>query len=236
MVDPLTRLTGTLADMPRQMALDLPVRAALGRADFFVAPSNAEALAMIDTPELWPQGKLLLIGPAGSGKSHLAEVFAHDRQAMILNGGSLFETGTLPATVVVEDAEQVAGKQEELLFHLHNLALASGTKLLLTAGKPPGQWGLTLPDLRSRMEATALARLDPPDDALLGAVLVKLFADRQISVPPNLIPYLVARIDRSFATARALVAALDARALARGRAISRTLAAEVLDLRDPTAQ
>ena len=219
--------------MPRQLILPLPVRPALARADFFVAPSNSQALAMIDAPDLWPQGKLLLIGPPGSGKSHLAEVFAHDRQAMILQGESLFDLDILPPTLVIEDAHQVAGRDEDRLFHLHNLALAAGARLLLTARTPPGQWGLALPDLLSRMEATAIARLDPPDDALLTAVLVKLFADRQIAVPPSLIAYLVSRIERSFAAARAMVAALDARALALGRPVTRLLAMEVLDSAPP---
>jgi chromosomal replication initiation ATPase DnaA len=215
--------------MPRQLAFDLPVRAALGRDDFFVSPANAGALAMIDAPQGWPQGKLLLIGPRGSGKSHLAEVFAHDRQAMILTGADLFELAEPPDAVIVEDAESVAGRHEELLFHLHNRMAARDGLLLLTASAPPGQWGLRLPDLLSRMQATAVARLEPPDDALLGAVIVKLFADRQVQVPPTLIPFLVGRIDRSFAAAQAMVAALDARALAQGRPVTRAMAGELLD-------
>ena len=108
-----------------------------------------------------------------------------------------------------------------------------GGALLLTAQTPPRDWGLTLPDLISRMQAAPIARLEAPDDALLSAVLVKLFADRQVAVAANLIPYLVSRMSRSIGAARALVAALDARALAEGRAISRGLAGEVLDLADP---
>lgn len=215
--------------MPRQLAFDLPVRAALGREDFFVSPANSDALALIDAPERWPLGKLLLTGPHGSGKSHLAEVFAHDRQALIIEGADLFEMGEPPRAVVVENAEGVASRHEEALFHLHNRLAETGGLLLLTACEPPGRWGLCLPDLLSRMQATAIARLSPPDDALLSAVIVKLFADRQVQVPPALIPYLVSRIDRSFAAARALVAALDARALALGRPVTRALAAEFLD-------
>lgn len=216
--------------MPRQLTFDLPVRAALGREDFLVAPSNAEALAMIDMPALWPQGKLLLIGPEGSGKSHLSEVFAHDHQAMILDGATLIDPEIPPRAVVVEDAEGVAGKHEETLFHLHNRMAEAGGLLLLTARQAPSQWGLRLPDLTSRMQAAATAVIAPPDDALLSAVLVKLFADRQLAVAPALIPYLVARMDRSFEAARRLVAALDARALALGRPVTRVLAAEVLDM------
>ena len=221
--------------MPRQLTFDLPVRPALGREDFFVSPSNAEAVAMIDAPALWPQRKLLLIGPEGAGKSHLAEVFAHERQAMIVDGGNLFDPEIPPDAVVVEDADKVAGRHEETLFHLHNRMAEAGGLLLLTARRAPGEWGLRLPDLLSRMQGTAVATLNPPDDALLGAVLVKLFADRQITVAPALIDWLLPRMDRSFAAARRLVAELDARALARGGAVTRALAAEVLDSDDPNA-
>lgn len=226
--------------MPRQLTFDLPVRPALGREDFFVSPSNAEAVAMIDAPALWPQRKLLLIGPEGSGKSHLAEVFARERQALVIAGGQLFDPESPPAeippgAVVVEDADKVAGRHEEALFHLHNRIAEAGGLLLLTARRAPGAWGLRLPDLLSRMQGTAVATLNPPDDALLGAVLVKLFADRQITVAPALIDWLLPRMDRSFAAARRLVAELDARALARGGAVTRALAAEVLDSGGPGA-
>lgn len=221
--------------MPRQLTFDLPVRPALGREDFLVSPSNAEAVAMIDAPALWPQRKLLLIGPEGAGKSHLAEVFARERQATIVEGGQIFDPGIPPDAVVVEDAEKVAGRHEETLFHLHNRIAEAGGLLLLTARRAPGEWGLRLPDLLSRMQGTAVATLNPPDDALLGAVLVKLFADRQITVAPALVGWLLPRMDRSFAAARRLVAELDARALARGSAVTRALAAEVLDSDAPGA-
>ena len=125
--------------------------------------------------------------------------------------------------MVVEDADEMAGlpAHEEALFHLINHMAAAGGHLLLTAQRPPRDWGLALPDLLSRMQSIAIARLEAPDDALLSAVLVKLFADRQIAVPPNLIPYLAARMDRSIAAARHLVAALDAHALALGRPVTR---------------
>ena len=221
--------------MARQLTFDLPVRPALGREDFFVAPANADALAMIDAPARWPFGKLLLTGPRGSGKSHLVEVFAHDRQALIVEGAELSDMGEPPEAVVVENAEGVAGRHEEALFHLHNRLAERSRLLLLTAAEPPARWGLRLPDLLSRMQATAVARLSPPDDTLLAALIVKLFADRQVQVPPALIPYLVSRIDRSFAGARALVAALDARALALGRPITSAMAADLLDSPPPDA-
>lgn len=228
--------------MTGQLTFDLPVRPALGREDFFVSPANAHAVAALDAPAGWPQGKLLLIGPAGAGKSHLAAVWAATSGATIIAARDLSENDAprLAATgaVVVEDAEKVAGlpELETALFHLHNVIAVAGGYLLLTAASPVKSWGLRLPDLASRMQATAIARLEAPDDSLLGAVLVKLFADRQVVVPPALIPYLVARIHRSFATARSVVAMLDARALALGRPISLALAAELLDSGLPDAQ
>lgn len=217
--------------MPRQLAFDLPVRPALGRGDFFVSPANALAVAQIDAGG-WPAGKLLLIGPEGAGKSHLAQVWATETGAVVLEAAALPDLPPEALAVVVEDAEKVAGDEaaETRLFHLHNHVLAHGGRLLITASAPPRSWGLVLPDLASRMEATALAGIAPPDDRLLSAVLVKLFADRQIAVAPSLIPWLVNRMDRSFAAARAMVAELDTRALARGGPVTREIAREVLDL------
>lgn len=221
--------------MIRQLILDLPVRQARGRDDFFVAPPNALALAALDKTEGWPQGRMLLLGPEGAGKSHLAAIWAEAHDAPIIAACDLTED-TAPAAarkgaVVIEDAHRIGdhANAQEALFHLHNLMQAEGGHLLLTAVTPPRDWGLTLADLASRMEATAIARIGPPDDALLSAVLVKLFSDRQTKVPQNLIPWLVAHMDRSFACARRLVEVLDARAVAEGRPITRTMAVEVLD-------
>lgn len=205
------------------------------RDEFFVSPANALALAAVDDWRQWPGGKMLLVGPLGSGKTHLAQIWADQAGAHRVPGLGL-ATRDLPAlaaggAVAVEDAEAVAGQPEDeaALFHLHNL-LAAGGRLLLTAATPPRDWGLILPDLLSRMQAAPVTRLEAPDDALLQAVLVKLFADRQIAVPANLIPYLAARMPRSIGAARAVVAALDAAALAAGRPVTRALAAQVLDL------
>ncbi|MCE5971910.1 chromosomal replication initiator DnaA [Sinirhodobacter sp. WL0062] len=221
--------------MSRQLTLDLPLRQSQGREDFFVAPANALALATLDAPESWPQGRMLLIGPEGAGKSHLAQIWADTHGAPVIAAEELTDEAApdlvRAGAVVVEDAERVATSPatQAALFHLHNLMLAERGRLLLTARSAPRDWGLSLPDLLSRMSATANVRIEPPDDALLSAVLVKLFADRQIAVPAALIPWLVTRMDRSLATARQLVAALDARALSENRAITRSLAAEVLD-------
>jgi chromosomal replication initiation ATPase DnaA len=213
----------------RQLAFALPNSEALTREDFFVAPSNALALQTVEGWQDWPGRKLLLIGPEGAGKTHLAHVWSARSGAVIVAGPDLatLDVAALAGKpVAVEDADRI-GPAEAQLFHLHNLA-TSGAALLLTARTPPRDWGLSLPDLISRMQATQIARLEAPDDALLSAVLVKLFADRQVAVPSNLIPYLISRMPRSVGAARALVAELDARALAAGRPITRALAGEVL--------
>lgn len=219
----------------RQMAFDLGHGESLGREGFFPSPANAVALAQIDDDAGWPGGKLVLSGPEGAGKTHLAHIWAADSGARIIAAADLpgLEMRSLGPRVAVEDADRIAGNRaaEEALFHLHNLILPAG-RLLITARGVPRDWGLALPDLVSRLQAAAVARIEPPDDALLSAVLVKLFADRQIAVPPALIPWLVLRMERSIAAARALVALLDTRALAEGRPITRALAAEVLDSPD----
>lgn len=221
--------------MTRQLAFDLPLRTALGREDFFVSATNAQALATLDGWRDWPRGKMLLIGPPGSGKTHLAHVWAEMTgagmaPAATLAGADLAALAAQPA-LVVEDCTDLAHSPagQEALFHLHNMLAAHHAPLLLTASSPVRDWGLTLPDLASRMQAAAITRLDPPDDALLSAVLIKLFSDRQISVNPALVAYLLPRMERSFDAARALVARLDAEALARGCAVTRSLAASLLD-------
>ncbi len=225
--------------MPSQLTFDLPVRPARGREDYFVSPANALVVAQIDGWRDWPQRKLVLCGPQGAGKTHLAHVWADQSGARIVDAASLTQTdiGALATSgpVAVEDADAIAGQPpaEQALFHLHNLLLAEGGSLLLTARRAPTHWALSLPDLQSRIEATATATLTAPDDALLSALLVKLFSDRQIAVTPRLIPYLVTRMDRSFAAAQDIVSRLDRTALATGRRISEKLASELLDKAAP---
>jgi chromosomal replication initiation ATPase DnaA len=218
----------------RQLVLDLPGRPALGRADFFVAPANALAVAMVDRWPDWPMRRLAVVGPAGAGKSHLAHVWSGRAGATILPAEALpgLAIGDVAAdaALAVEDADRVGRlgpAAEEALFHLCNRLAAAGS-LMLSGREPPARWPVALPDLASRLRATPLARLEPPDDALLGAVLVKLFADRQLAVGPDLVQYLLARIDRSFAAAEAVVAALDRAGLARHRPLTARLAGEVL--------
>lgn len=219
--------------MSRQLAFDLPAAVAFRRGDFFPSPANAEALAAIDGWKGWPGGKLVLVGPQGAGKTHLAHIWAEASGAGLIAAEDV-AWSDLPLIaqhpVVVENVEQIAGDlaAETALFHLHNLLAGRG--FLMTAASPPRDWGLRLPDLQSRIQAAGVALLQGPDDALLSAVLIKLFADRQIVVPPNLIPYLLQRMDRSIAAAAGLVKRLDAYALALGRPVTRVLAAEVLGL------
>jgi chromosomal replication initiation ATPase DnaA len=213
----------------RQLAFDLPNAEAMTREDFFVSPTNALALQTVEGWRDWPGRKLVLIGPEGAGKTHLAQIWADLAGGLIPDAGSLADVdlATLAGrSVAVEDAGR-PGLPETALFHLHNIVTTGGA-LLMTARTPPRDWGLTLPDLLSRLQAAPVAQIEAPDDALLSAVLVKLFADRQVAVPANLIPYLVSRMPRSIGAARALVQALDTRALALGRPVTRTLAAEVL--------
>jgi chromosomal replication initiation ATPase DnaA len=219
--------------MATQLGFDLPVRAALGREDFFVSPANAMAVALLEGWQGWPGRKLLLIGPAGAGKTHLAHVWAAQSRARILPAASL-EQADIPALaqghVVVEDIDQIAGQQgaEQALFHLHNLVIAEGHSLLLTSACAPQHLGLSLPDLQSRVQGCQSASLGAPDDRLLGAVLMKLFADRQLVPTPDTLPYLVRWMTRSFDSARQIVAEMDAQALAQGRPLNRALAREVL--------
>lgn len=220
--------------MTEQLSFDLPVREALGREDFFVAPSNATAVAMIEGWQGWPARKLCLVGDPGSGKTHLTHVWAVLSGAKIVSASDLNKED-VPSlacgSVAVEDVCSIAGNREieEALFHLHNLTLAEGHSLMFTALIAPSRWSLTLPDLASRMQGTPTITLGPPDDSLLSAVLMKHLSDRQLMPSPETIPYLARRIDRSFEAARKIIARLDAHALQTGRPITRNMAAKLLD-------
>lgn len=220
--------------MPQQLGFDLPEVTTYNREDFLSAPSNAVALALVEDWGAWPAQKLVVYGPDGAGKTHLAHIWT------ALSGASLVAAQALTdaripelaqGSVAIEDVHLIATDHaaQTALFHLHNLVLAEGHSLLMTGCDRPKDWGLTLPDLDSRIAGTPTARLDAPDDALLAAVLAKLFADRQLRPKVDVIPYLALRIERSFAAARATVAALDAEALSQKRPVTRQLAAEVLD-------
>ena len=217
--------------MTGQLTFDLPVRESHARGDFFVSGANALAVARLDDCGGWPNGRLVLVGPEGAGKTHLAHVWATATGAVILAGRELHPDRLAPLTgaTVVEDIDHLTTEGEVALFHLVNLAMQSGQLLLLTSRTPPARLGIALADLRSRLEATDLVRIDAPDDALLAAMLVKLFADRQIEVPPTLIQWMIPRMPRSFADTQALVAKLDSAALAEKKPVTRDLARRILD-------
>lgn len=219
--------------MPQQLSFDLPAKTALGREDFFVSPANALAVAMISANS-WPGNKLVLSGPAGAGKTHLAHVWAAETGGRIIQARDVQheDVPELARTpIAVEDVPMVADdpEQQKTLFHLHNLVLAEGHALLMTGRLAPKLWDLPLPDLQSRIEGAHHVALDPPDDALLGAVLAKLFVDRQLNPGPDVIAYLVKHMDRRFETAAEVVARLDHLALSEKREITRALAIRVLN-------
>lgn len=215
------------------LALGFPRRRALGREDFVVSAANAEAAAAVAAYGGWLNGRLAIAGPPGSGKSHLAQVFAAETGAPVLPAAALIAEAApdilAAGAVAVEDADRLDGDEaaERALFHLLNLAAAEGARLLLTGREPPARWAVRLPDLASRLAATAVARIGPPDDALLAAVIAKELDDRRLRREAALPGYLARRIERSFAAARAAVDRLDAASLAERRPITRRLAAEI---------
>jgi chromosomal replication initiation ATPase DnaA len=215
----------------RQRAFDLPVKTGFATADFLVSDCNREAFELIERWPDWPSPALALYGPPGSGKTHLAHVWCERAKAELISGRAI-DAGLLPGTaaLAIDDVEQA---QEEPLLHLYNSALERGGTLLLTMPAPPASLLLALPDLASRLRALPVVGIGPPDDAVLGAVLVKHFTDRQISVRPGVIAYLVARIERSFAAAAAVAAQLDEAALAAARPITVKFAREVLGASGP---
>lgn len=220
--------------MAEQLGFELPVRTALGRDDFLVAPSNAVALSMVDAWRNWSPRKMVLTGPEGAGKTHLTHVWAADSGARIVAATDLDDANVdvlFNTPVAVEDVDQIAQdqKKQAALFHLHNALQSADLPLLMTGIAAPNLWHLSLPDLQSRVDAAGHAALDAPDDSLLGAVLAKLFADRQLTPRPDVIPYLVTHMERSFAAARQIVADADAASLALKKPVTRALAATCLD-------
>jgi len=209
----------------RQMALALPLRAAQGIEDFLISPSNAEAVGWIDRWPDWPNGGLVLFGPAGAGKSHLAGIWRARAEAEKRLASDL-RRATAARAVLIEDAEET--RDEEALFHLLNHLRHSGGTLLLTATMAPARWEIGLADLASRLAALPAVALGPPDDTLLEGLLIKHFADRQLRVAAEVVRYLAARIPRTHAAARRAAEALDAAALAAGRAPTVPLAAQVI--------
>jgi chromosomal replication initiation ATPase DnaA len=224
------------ASSPRQLVLDLGHRPALGAEDFLVGRSNAAAVALVDRWPDWPGRAAVVVGPPRSGKTHLAHVWQNRSAAGAIPARELSERAIAMlrevGSLVVEDLDRGIGS-EPLLFHLMNMAREHGWSLMLTSRSAPGDLMVALPDLRSRLRAAVMVEIAPPDDGLLSAVLVKHFADRQLSVEPQLIAWLVANMERTMAAAAAVVAELDRVALATRRKVTRTLAAEILAVHTP---
>ena len=238
---------GFIADLPdatspkpmaEQLIFDLPVRTALGREDYFVSAANEAAVERLDDTGGWPSAKMVLVGPKGAGKTHLSHVWAEAVGGRVIAADELkdIDLTSVATPLAIDDVDRTPEFAEEPLFHLHNHMAHAGLALLLTARTPPMRWELRLPDIASRMQSSDIVRISAPDDALLSAMFVKLFTDRQLAVRPSLVPWLVERSERSFASIQRIVAALDIASLSEKRAITRALAAIVLDKLDKDAR
>lgn len=221
---------------PRQLAFALPHAESFSRDDFLEGPGNAAAVELIDRWPDWPGRVVMLVGEPGSGKSHLAAIWAASAGARSIAARAL-TAGAVPGALatgalVIEDVTP-SGIDERALFHLLNLARQDAADVLMTARAQPAGWALQLPDLLSRLRAVPVVALAPPDDALLRALIVKLCLDRQLNVDEALVTYVASRIERSFAAARKAVALLDAEALRLRRPVTRALAVELF--RTPAA-
>jgi len=215
---------------PRQLALKLDHAENYAREDFLSGPCNEEALRLIDCWPDWPANAIALVGPEGSGKTHLASIWAADAGARVVSARATTEAD-LPSALatgalVVEDA--AAAADERALFHLINLAREQNAFLLFAARTAPATWPVAIADLRSRLRALPVVTLQAPGDAILRAVLVKLAADRQMTIDEALVNYLASRIERSFAAARTIVVRLDQEALRQRRPVTRVLASELI--------
>lgn len=222
---------------PQQLVFDLAHRQALGEEDFLVSSSNSAAVELIDSWPDWPHRACLVVGPAGAGKSHLANVWRLKSSAALFDAATLSDgdVAGLPegSALAVEDIDRGIA-DEQAVFHLLNRVREGGIFVLMTSRVAAGDLDFRVPDLRSRLRALPMVELDAPDEALLRAVLVKLFCDRQLNVDPAVIGYLCLRMERSMEAAARVVAAIDRLALATHRKVTRPLAAEALAaLTDP---
>lgn len=220
--------------MANQLTLDLALPPpTYAREDFVVADGNREALAWIDRWPDWPAPALSLNGPTGCGKTHLGRIWAARSGAVVMSGADLDGKSVADLTdlaaaspaIVIEEAERAP---ERGLFHLYNLMRERGGYLLLISAEPPARWAIALPDLASRLRAAPAVAVAPPDDELLGSIILKQLADRQLHAGPGVVQYLVSHMERSAEAARRVVAALDRRALTERREIDRRLAVDVL--------
>ncbi|CCD88106.1 putative Chromosomal replication initiator protein DnaA [Bradyrhizobium sp. ORS 285] len=216
---------------PRQLALALPHAESLTRDNFLEGPGNAAGLALVDAWPEWPARTMFLVGPDGSGKSHLAAIWAEQSGARSLSAHAL-EASAVPGALatgalVLEDLT-TADLDERALFHLLNLARQDEAFVLITAREAPASLPIALADLRSRLRAVPVVTLLPPDDQLFRALIVKLAADRQLAIDETVVSYLASRIERSYAAARQTIALLDQESLRLGRPVTRALAADLL--------
>ncbi len=214
-----------------QLILDFQHRPALGLEDFFVSSSNRAAIELIDNWPDWQMSAVYLAGPKGSGKSHLAHVWQVSSGAVIFSASEFCAEDisgleTISA-VVIEDLDKGI-QDEKSLFHLINLSREKGFHILFTGAAGPGQIEISLPDLRSRIRALTVVSIDAPDEMLLRTMMIKQFEDRQVEVSPQLIEYLLPRMERSFEGVGQLVQLLDRAALSSGRKLTRQFAGEIL--------
>jgi chromosomal replication initiation ATPase DnaA len=216
---------------PIQLTFDLPHRPALGAGDFLISQSNRAAAEMIDLWPAWPQSSVTVVAPSHGGKTHLANVWRLKSGAARLDAHAIREADVASAgtarAVLVEDLHAGIG-DERALFHLLNLVREHKLSMLLTSRTPPGEIAADLPDLRSRLRALPVVAIAAPDEALLKAVLVKHFADRQLAVEPHLVAYIALRMERSMEAAARIVDQIDRVAMASHRKVTRALAAQVL--------
>ncbi len=222
---------------PAQIPLDLGHRPALGRDDFLVMPSNELAVEVIDRWPDWQAFAIALCGPPGSGKSHLCQVWRARSGAVEVDAACLgrYEPPELIGDAkccVVDGVEEALAHNPELqrrLFHLYNMMRERGGYLLVSGREAPARWPCELADLRSRLSTLPVFELGAPDDMLIEAVLVKMFADRQLKVSPEVLRYILPRMERSFAAARSLVTVIDASSLEQRRDITIPLVRDVLE-------
>ncbi len=216
---------------PRQLAFALPHAESLSRDNFLEGPANAAGLALVDSWPDWPNRVMLLVGPEGSGKSHLAAIWAEEAGARATSAQALTAAavpGALATGALVVEDLKPSEFDERALFHLLNLAREDAAFVLITARAAPSALPIELRDLRSRLRAAPTVSLLPPDDQLFRALIVKFCADRQLSVDESVVSFVATRIERSFAAARQAVELLDTEALRLGRPVTRALAAELL--------
>lgn len=219
-------------DAPRQLPLELGHEPALSRDHLVVSPANAAAVALIDRWPDWSSPVAILAGPTGAGKTHLASIWRARAGAETLDPARIGAAGRAPGRPVLIDALEPGGFDQTALFHLINAVRQEGAFLLMTSRRFPSAWGVTLPDLTSRLRAATLVEIGEPDDLLLAGVITKLFADRQVEVESHVVRYLIARIERSLSTAGRVVERLDRAALERKAPITRALAAEIVGALD----